>query len=178
MSINNLFETKKVKFFGISPVVKKRYPKYENAYCELYCQLHYGYIDENSNADLYSFTEDFGTEYGGGKYQEANRKIGCKILRLGELFTDNTESGSGGGTRFIDIYCIGIFYNNELIAITNDQGKMCLDPLLKNKAKDIEEFKKEFIKSKEVELEKERYMCEKRVKEICEELSHIIKETL
>lgn len=178
MSINSLFESKKVKFFGISPIVQKRCPKWENAYCELYCQLHYGYLGENSNADLYSFTEDFGTEYGGGKYQEANRKIDCKILRLGELFNDNTESGSGGKSRFINLECMGIFYKDELIAITNDEGKKCLDPLLKNEAKDIEEFKKEFIKLKEVELEKERYMCEKRVEEICAELSHIIKETL
>lgn len=176
MSINNLFESKKVRFYGILPYATRKEPIWANP--NLYCEIKYDVLD--GSKDYFDFTEILGTvaSVKGEDVEKHNARenIRNRILMLQQLFTDGKENLENE-IRFANLECTGIFYNGELIAITNDEGKKCLDPLLKNEAKDIEEFKKEFIKLKEVELEKERYMHEKRAEEICAEISHIIQHT-
>ena len=174
MSINDLFEKKRLRFFGLAPF-PYRDQKCKNSWCDLYCQLNYGIVDDENKKIIY-FSETLSNEGNMGGVAEAENKVANKIWNLENMFGPDKKR-SFGASRFIDLECMGIFYKDELIAITNDEDKKCLDPLLKNEAKDIEEFKKEFIKLKEVELEKERYMHEKRAEEICAEISHIIQHT-
>ena len=177
MSINNLFERKRLRFFGISSLPDRETPTYKNGYQDLHCRLCYKVVD-GSNKEI-TFIHILGNSANSKDRASSESEMKGKIYRLQTLFSGNTteELDLSSEIKFANLVCTGIFYNDELIAITNDEGEKCLDPLLKNEVKDIDEFKKEFIKLKEVELEKERHMCEKRAEEICAEISHIIQHT-
>lgn len=173
MSINSLFESKKVKLVGFNMDTKI------GAFERWYESNSYSYNIQ------YKTDEKVKTSVNYVETLQYNNKDRLKVVKSTvKEKTSNLEKVFGEIEKEVwsmlyifNLKCIGIFYEDTLIAITNEEGKLGIDPLL-NEVKAVEEFKKEFIKLKEVELEKERYMCEKRAEEICAELSHIIKETL
>lgn len=138
----NLFQNKKVHFFCILPYLDRNYQKLNNSWCDFYCQFQY-YIIKDTNNHIITLTEIFENQKCLEDFSEIQKIIFSKINRLEGLFNNNKRILNQ--SIFYQLECIGIFYDNKLIAITNDECKKFIDPLL-NEIKDVEEFKKAFGK--------------------------------